>query len=95
MGAAHGFELGYVFAHGPSNPSAKDRQMLQAISTYWTNFAKTGDPNGLGLVRWPAFTGEHQIVMTLGDPIAAGEMSSGDLRRLELLDAVYRQQRNR
>ena len=50
MGAAHGFELGYVFAHGPSNPRAKDERMLQAISTYWTNFAKTGDPNGSDLI---------------------------------------------
>lgn len=95
VGAAHGFELGYVFAHGPSNASAKDEQILHAISTYWTNFAKTGDPNGSGLVRWPAFTDEHQMVMTLGDTIAAGEIQSVDLNRLKLLDAVYSQQRSR
>lgn len=93
MGAAHGFELRYVFAHGSSKATAKDEQMLHAMSTYWTNFAKAGNPNGAGLPRWPAFTRAHQMVMTLGDPIGAGEVPSGDLRRFELLDAFYAGQR--
>jgi para-nitrobenzyl esterase len=93
MGAAHGFELGDVFAHDPQSPTDKDELVLRAISTYWTNFAKTGNPNGPGLAQWPAFTREHQSVMNLGDPIMASEISSKDLRRLELLDAFYAQRR--
>jgi len=93
MGAAHGFELGYVFAHKPAHASAKDEQMLDSISTYWTNFAKSGDPNAPSLARWPAFTSAHPMVMTLGDPISAQEMAPEDLRRLELLDMFYAKQR--
>ena len=36
------------------------------FSDYWTNFAKTGDPNGKGLAAWPAFDGTKPSVRRLG-----------------------------
>ena len=30
---------------------------------YWINFARTGNPNGAGLTRWPAYTAEREQVM--------------------------------
>jgi para-nitrobenzyl esterase len=33
---------------------------------YWTNFAKTGDPNGPGLRSWPAFDGSDASVFRIG-----------------------------
>ena len=32
-----------------------DRSLADTLSSYWANFAITGDPNGKGLPVWPAF----------------------------------------
>jgi para-nitrobenzyl esterase len=38
--------------------------------SYWTNFAKTGDPNGAGLPKWPAYNPDDDNVLDLGDPVS-------------------------
>ena len=41
----------------------EDGKVSDLISTYWTNFAKTGDPNGEGLPHWPTYGPEKYEVM--------------------------------
>lgn len=42
------------------------------MSSYWTNFAKTGDPNGEGLPHWPTYAPNKYEVMHLrADPHVA------------------------
>jgi para-nitrobenzyl esterase len=72
-GAYHGSEISYVFNHArlPDEPwVSADERIGDTMSSYWTNFAKTGDPNGPGLPRWPAYDGKTQAVMELGDHFA-------------------------
>jgi para-nitrobenzyl esterase len=78
-GSGHGSEVPLVFAnedHRPGRPAwtDEDRSLSRALQAYWVNFAKTGDPNGPGLPRWPKFQAEKATVMQLGKenkPIAA------------------------
>ena len=39
--------------------------------SYWTNFARTGDPNGKGLPRWPRYDTQKQLIH-FDNPIGAG-----------------------
>jgi para-nitrobenzyl esterase len=59
------------------------------MSSYWVNFAATGDPNGPGLPVWPRFNeNEGNTVMVLGETIAAG--AGPDKAGLDIYDKHYR-----
>ena len=66
-GAPHGREIAYVFGHLGSlrneTPSRADHVISDAMMTYWTNFAKYGNPNGRGVPAWPVFSTAHPQVM--------------------------------
>ncbi|OIJ63932.1 carboxylesterase/lipase family protein [Streptomyces mangrovisoli] len=67
--ASHGSEIDYVFgnpADGRASWTERDHDIARVLSSYWINFAATGDPGGQGLPRWPAFAPGAGSVMELG-----------------------------
>jgi para-nitrobenzyl esterase len=78
MGAYHGAELPYVFnTHDDWLPTAAiDHQLTDNIMAYWVNFARSGDPNGDGLVAWPAFDRETARAQSLDADISSVVHSS-------------------
>ncbi|MDR1729012.1 MAG: carboxylesterase family protein [Acidobacteriota bacterium] len=89
-GAFHSAELGYALhtLHKWRRPfTGTDRTLEKAMSSYWVNFAKTGDPNGAGLPAWKAFDGTAPSVMELGDAVKATALPfQGQLRLLDELN---------
>ena len=59
VGARHAGEIEYVFGALPSVPNVTwapgDGALSEQMMSYWSNFARTGDPNGPGLPSWPRY----------------------------------------
>lgn len=76
-GAFHSAELPYLFDlvgfPGALNPTQKG--LADQVIAYWARFAATGDPNGAGLPRWPAFRGGN------AQSLAPGAIEQVDVAR--------------
>ena len=93
-GSPHGQEVAYVFQHlDPSNPmsSKSDPEISEAMGTYWTNFAKYGNPNGKGVPEWPAFSVSNPEVMYFSKTPHLGPVPSAS--SLKVLDAYFKWRR--
>ena len=89
-GSPHGADVPYVFQHlNTSSPQTTktDLEISEAMSTYWVNFAKRGDPNGEGVPAWPAFSDANPVVMYFGQTPHTGPVPSAEA--LKSLDAYF------
>ena len=89
-GSPHGQEVAYVFNHlDPNSPqtSKTDLAISDAMATYWTNFAKCGDPNGSGLPHWPSFSDANPVLMYFQQTPHTGPVPSAE--SLKVLDSYF------
>lgn len=69
QGSVHGHELKFVFntlhraGRDLPNPTADDQKLADIMSTVWSNFAHTGNPNTKGLPAWKPYTAENGEMM--------------------------------
>jgi para-nitrobenzyl esterase len=93
QGAVHSSDLPYVWGYFPKSGNIAgafgpvDTKLAELIETYWTNFARTGNPNGDSTPVWPDLrTAKTYMQFTQsGD----GIMSTSPLRAAQC--EVYRE----
>jgi para-nitrobenzyl esterase len=74
--AGHSFEDTFLWHHfypqlngDPYVASAAEEALSATMSDYWTNFARTGDPNGSGLTTWPTYDAASDRLLLLDNVV--------------------------
>lgn len=97
-GAFHSSDLWYIFGTldrcwrslAPGFVP-EDYALSRTMIDYWTNFARTGDPNGPTVPEWPAFTADRSATMVLNEK----ETGVRDFADDRILDGLVRLQLKR
>lgn len=87
LGAAHAFEIPFIF--NSLDRSAfkllysrglrkKAKPLVEAVMSYWVNFARNGNPNGEGLPKWLEYSQEQRTRMYLDIPIRTAATDNVD-----------------
>ncbi len=90
--APHASEIEFVFGMLSSKRlpwRQEDQKVSDLMVSYWSNFAKTGNPNGPGLPRWPQYRARdgYQVLHIRAAPHSSADGHRG---RYEFLDRLPR-----
>ena len=95
FGAFHGLEIPFVFGNLDLTSQsslkllltkravAKGRGLAEAMMTYWTNFAKTGNPNAASLPEWPPYHTTDRQRIYLDADISVAPLTALELQRYQ------------
>ena len=96
FGAFHTSEVPYIFEtlkllDRPWQP--EDFKLSETMAAYWSNFAKTGDPNGpnlngSALPQWPAYDPRSHTTMELGDHV--GPIPEADPAKVDFFVGYFK-----
>jgi para-nitrobenzyl esterase len=96
-GAGHGAEVSFVFntlnaRWGATAEAAPDeKELARIMNTYWTNFAKTGNPNGNGLPVWPQYKLQKEEILDIeldGKPVSKPDPRKA---RFNVIEKAFKQ----
>lgn len=96
-GAGHGSEVSFVFNTlnarwgAPAEATSEEKELARIMNTYWTNFAKTGNPNGKGIPVWPLYNTQKEEILDIdldGKPIAKPDPRKV---RLNVIEKAFKQ----
>jgi carboxylesterase type B len=90
-GAAHFFDEPILWHDAdllyPGYQFSADEELLaDRMAGYWTNFAKTGNPNGPALESWSPFAGNAENIKVLDEP--AGDLIGYHKTQCAFLDQI-------
>ena len=90
FGAFHTGEVVYAYDNlfTVNRPWEKaDHELAKSMSTYWTNFVKTGNPNNTSLVKWPTYNKSSMQILQLDKKIETNKLPTE--KKLALLSSLY------
>jgi para-nitrobenzyl esterase len=91
-GAPHATEIPFVFdtvsAKYGDQLAPEDKAMARTVNTYWTNFAKTGNPNGAGLPQWPRYDPQRDELLDFAAEGSAKAIADPWRARLDVTAAA-------
>lgn len=95
FGAGHGAEVSFVFntlnvRRGTTEPTPEEKNLAQTMNAYWTNFARTGNPNGKGLPVWPLYNTQKEEILDIdldGKPVGRPDPRKA---RLDVVEKAFR-----
>ena len=93
-GAYHSGDLAYVFNNVGKTGDfwlEEDFAMARAMSGYWTNFAKTGNPNGANMPNWARYEPQNHNTQLLSNPIKT--IAGAKREKLDLLAQRYQRKK--
>jgi para-nitrobenzyl esterase len=96
-GAGHGSEVSFVFNTlnarwgNPGEATPQEKELANIMNSYWTNFAKTGNPNGKGLPVWPLYDTKKDEMLDIeldGKPVSKTDSRKA---RFNVVEKAFRQ----
>lgn len=91
-GSYHGSEMWFAYdslARCWRPFTGRHYDLARQVSSYWVNFVKTGDPNGIDTIgeelpEWKSFTAENEFVMEFTDKPEESKIKADPLMKFRI-----------